>query len=92
MIAPTSDRRRTVRTHVFAGGLLFFKNRQGVRGFRAIDVSDRGMKLRTHRHAILPLVFNLTFDNFATVYGCHLIWRRGDKIGVAARVPRLHRW
>lgn len=82
MRQPYSDRRRTVRTHDLVGGLLFFNGRQGVRGFRAIDVSDRGYKLRTHRHAILPVVLDLTFDNFATVLRYRLIWRRGDLLGV----------
>jgi hypothetical protein len=81
MRQPYSDRRGTVRTHVFAGGLLFFNGRQGVRGFRAIDVSDRGLKIRTHRHAVLPVDFELTFDNFATVQRCRLIWRRDDLLG-----------
>jgi hypothetical protein len=92
MIKPNIDRRRTVRTHVFAGGLLFFNGRQGVRGFRAIDVSDRGLKLRTHRHAILPLRFDLTFDNFATAHRCHLIWRRGDQLGVAFEEANSDPW
>jgi hypothetical protein len=60
MIQRHSDRRQTVRTHILAGGLLAFNGRRGVRGFRAIDVSDRGLKLRTHRHAILSIAFDLS--------------------------------
>ena len=78
---PSSDRRRVTRTSVYLGGLLFFNGRLGVRGFRAIDSSDRGLKLHTHRHAILPITFVLTFDNFVTVQRCRLVWRRGDLLG-----------
>lgn len=92
IIEPTSDRRRTVRTNVFAGGLLVINGRQGVRGFRVIDVSDRGLKLRTHRQAILPIAFDLTFDNFSSVHRCRLVWRRGHLLGVAFDDANSNPW
>lgn len=81
-----------MRTHVFAGGLLFFKGKQGVRGFRAIDASDGGLKLRTHRHAILPVVFDLTFNNFGSVHRCRLIWRSGELLGAALEDANSNPW
>ena len=32
---------------------------------------------------VLPLTFELSFDNFHTVRKCRLIWRDGDFVGVA---------
>jgi hypothetical protein len=92
MRQPYGDRRRTLRVHVFAGGLLMFDGRQGVRGFRALDVSDRGLKMHTHRNAILPIDFSLTFDNFTTVHPCRLIWRRDDLLGVAFKIANSIPW
>jgi hypothetical protein len=78
-----SDRRLVTRTSIYRGGLLFFSGQQGVRGFRVIDISRRGLKLRTHRLAILPIAFAVTLDNFTTVHRCQLVWRSGELIGAA---------
>jgi hypothetical protein len=83
MIAqPYTERRFVVRTGISrGGGLLFFNGRQGVRGVRVIDISHRGVRLRTHRRAILPVEFKVTWDNFTSVQNCRLIWRWGELIG-----------
>jgi hypothetical protein len=81
-----SDRRLVARTIITdGGGLLFFNGRQGVRGVRVIDISRCGVRLRTHRLAILPIEFNVTWDNFANVHKCRLIWRWDELIGAEFR-------
>jgi hypothetical protein len=47
------------------------------------DVTNFGAGLRTQDIPILPLTFELSFDNFRTVRRCRLIWRDGDFLGVA---------
>jgi hypothetical protein len=47
------------------------------------DVTNRGAGIRMHDLAILPLNFDLSFDNFRTIRNCRLVWRAGDFIGVA---------
>jgi hypothetical protein len=32
---------------------------------------------------LLPLDFELSFDNFHTIRECRVIWRQGDFVGVA---------
>lgn len=80
---PRTERRSTSRTSVNRGGLLFFKGQLGARGYSIIDISYRGVKLRTHQLSALPINFEMTFDNFTTVHRCRLVWRKGDLIGTA---------
>jgi hypothetical protein len=35
-----------------------------------------------HDLNVLPLNFELTFDNFHNIRRCQVIWRRGDFVGV----------
>jgi hypothetical protein len=77
------DRRSAARISVDRGALLIFKGQRGVRGCNIIDLSRRGIKLLTHDLPALPIIFELTFDNFATIHRCELIWRKGDWVGAA---------
>ena len=77
------DRRLFGRTKIAKGALLLFSARSGVQSCFVRDVTNVGAGIRTHDLPIIPLNFNLTFDNFHTVRKCHLIWRQGDFIGVA---------
>jgi hypothetical protein len=65
------------------GALLFFKGQIGVHSCNIIDLSTRGVKVQTHHLPVLPIIFELTFDNFATVHHCRLIWRKGHLVGAA---------
>ncbi len=65
------------------GALLFFKGQVGVHGCNIIDLSTRGVRVRTHDMPALPIIFGLTFDNFANIHQCKLIWRKGDLVGAA---------
>jgi hypothetical protein len=83
MMKLSFDRRSAARISVDRGALLIFKGQLGTRGCNIIDFSHRGIKLRTHDLPALPILFELTFDNFATMHRCELIWRKGDLIGAA---------
>jgi hypothetical protein len=77
------DRRSTGRTKIAKGALLFFGGQAGVRSCTLTDITNMGAGLRTHDMALIPLTFELTFDNFRTIRECRLTWRDGDFLGVA---------
>ena len=77
------DERRSIgRTRIAKGALLFFRGQTGVRSCGVMDITNRGAGIRTQDLAILPLNFQLSFDNFRTVRNCRLIWRDNDFLGV----------
>jgi hypothetical protein len=77
------DERRSVgRTRIAKGALLFFSGQVGVRSCGVTDITNRGARIRTRDLALLPLNFDLSFDNFRTIRRCRLIWRDGDFLGV----------
>ncbi len=47
------------------------------------DITNAGAGIRTQGLAVLPLNFELSFDNFRTIRKCRLIWRDGNFLGVA---------
>jgi hypothetical protein len=77
------DRRSAARISTVRSALPFFKGQRGARGCYIVDISHRGVKLRTHHLPALPIIFELTFDNFATIRECKLIWRNRNLIGAA---------
>lgn len=77
------DRRSIGRTRIAKGALLFFKGKIGVCECGVTDVTNRGAGIRTRDLSVLPLNFDLSFDNFRTIRSCRLIWREGDFLGVA---------
>src|SRR5882762_196747 len=79
---PMDERRSIGRTRIAKGALLFFRGQVGVRSCGVTDITNRGAGIRTQDLAILPLNFQLSFDNFRTVRNCRLIWRDNDFLGV----------
>ena len=78
------DERRSIgRTRIVKGALLFFSGQTGVRSCCVMDITNRGACIRTQDLALLPLNFELSFDNFRTIRRCRLVWRDGDFMGVA---------
>ena len=77
------DRRSTGRTKIAKSALLFFNRQTGVRSCGVTDITNAGACIRVHDIAVIPLTFDLTFDNFRTVRECRLIWQNGDFLGVA---------
>ena len=78
------DERRSIgRTRIAKGALLFFCGQTGVRSCGVTDITNRGAGISTRDLAVLPLNFELSFDNFRTIRRCRLVWRDGDFLGVA---------
>lgn len=77
------DRRSVARTTISKSALLFFDARRGVFTCRVQDVTNSGAGIELHDLNLLPLNFELTFDNFHNIRECRVIWRQGDFVGVA---------
>jgi len=76
------DERRSIgRTRIAKGALLFFCGQTGVRSCGVTDITNRGAGISTRDLAVLPLNFELSFDNFRTTRHCRLVWREGDTLG-----------
>jgi hypothetical protein len=77
------ERRSIARTTISKDALLFFDAQRGVLTCRVQDVTNSGAGIELHALNLLPLDFELSFDNFHTVRECRVIWRQGDFVGVA---------
>ena len=77
------ERRSIGRTRISKGALLFFNAQSGVRSCMVRDVTNVGAGIRTQDLSLVPLNFDLSFDNFRTNRKCRLVWREGDFIGLA---------
>jgi len=49
------------------------------------DITNGGVGIRTQGLAVLPLTFELSFDNLRRK--CRLVWRKGNFFGVAFESP-----
>ena len=84
VVAPVEfERRYVARTTIAKDALLFFDAQRGVLTCRVQDVTNSGAGIELHSLNILPLNFELSFDNFHTIRECRVIWRQGDFVGVA---------
>lgn len=65
----------------YTEGLLFF---EGCREARivAYDVCRTSATVHSERLGLIPITFNITFDDFFTVGKCRLVWRWHDEFGV----------
>ena len=79
------ERRWCGRTTISRGAKLFFNPQSGVIACVVRNISNRGASLRVADLTVLPVNFELSFDNFHTKRDCRLVWRDGDFIGVAFR-------
>ena len=48
-----------------------------------MDITSSGACIRTRELAVVPLNYDLSFDNLRTIRRCRLDWRDGDFLGVA---------
>ena len=71
------------RTTIDRHALLFFAGQSGVHGCCVRDVTNQGAGIRLNGLNIVPLDFDISFDNVRNVRRCRLIWRDGDFVGVA---------
>jgi hypothetical protein len=80
------DRRSIGRTRIAKNALIFVKGQIGVRSCGVTNITNRGAGIRTQDLPVLPVNFELTFDNVHTVRKCRLVWRESDFIGVALEI------
>ncbi len=76
------DRRSDGRTRVAKAASLFFSGQAGARScdVSVTDITNGGAGIHTKGLAILPLTFELSFDNLRRK--CRLVWRKGNFFGV----------
>ena len=77
------DRRAIARTTISKNALLFFDGERGVFACHVRDIAKGGAGIQLQDLNVLPLTFELTFDNFHNIRRCQIIWRRGNLVGVA---------
>jgi hypothetical protein len=77
------DRRSIRRTWIAKRASFFFSRQSGEQSCLVRDVTNVGAGIRTQDLPLLPLHFELSFDNFRSARKCRLIWREGDYIGIA---------
>jgi hypothetical protein len=76
------ERRAIARTTISKNALLFFDEQRGVFACHVRDIANGGAGIQLQDLNVLPLSFELTFDNFHNVRRCQIVWRRGDIVGV----------
>ncbi len=77
------ERRSVGRTQINRSALLFFHGQADVFACCVRDVTNSGAGIRLEGLNVLPVKFDLSFDNFRTVRACRLKWRESDFVGVA---------
>jgi hypothetical protein len=82
-----NERRSNGRTKIAKAASLFFGGQTGVRSVdvSVTDITNGGVGIRTQGLAVLPLTFELSFDNLRRK--CRLVWRKGNFFGVAFESP-----
>ena len=78
-----TERRSNGRTLINRGAQLFFKGQAGVFACHIRDATNQGAGVRLNGLNVVPLKFDLSFDNFRTIRTCRLVWRGGDFVGIA---------
>jgi len=77
------ERRSRSRTVINRSALIFYAGRAGVENCTVRDVTNHGAGIRLHNQQVMPVNFDLSFDNFRTIRKSRLIWRDGDFVGAA---------
>jgi hypothetical protein len=78
-----AERRLADRKMFDRNALLFFAGQPGLFGCSVRDVTNSGAGISLNGLCLLPIEFNLSFDNFRTIRGCRLVWRNDDFVGVS---------
>jgi hypothetical protein len=78
-----NDRRSIGRTKIAKSALLFLSGQTGVRPCAVTDITNKGARIHMRGLPVLPLNFELSFDNFRASRKCLLMWRERDCAGVA---------
>jgi hypothetical protein len=77
------ERRSSGRTRISKPASLFFAGQSGERAcdVNLTDLTDGGAGIRKPGLALLPVAFEISFDNLRRK--CRLVWRKGNFFGVA---------
>ena len=77
------ERRSSGRTKISKPASLFFGGQSGERACEVnlTDLTDGGAGIRKPGLALLPVAFEISFDNLRRK--CRLVWRKGNFFGVA---------
>jgi hypothetical protein len=75
------DHRKESRRRVLKGGTIEFDCR--VFGCAVRNISETGAALEIPQQAIVPHEFKLVITTEQISRQCHVIWRKGNRIGVA---------
>ena len=79
------ERRAIGRTRINRSALLYFQGGAGFFPCCVRDATNSGASVRLEQLNVLPVEFDLSFDNLRTVRECRLVWRDADFVGVAFR-------
>jgi hypothetical protein len=82
------DRRRTIRTRVYYGGLIAFNTRDSTMACVVRDFSDAGAKIEFENTALLPNEVDFVIRRRALSCQARIVWRRANQAGIAFRHPR----
>jgi hypothetical protein len=76
------DQRSAVRTKTSKVASIFFGRRTDAHAcdVEVTDLADGGARIYKRGLAILPLTFELSFDNLRR--NCRMVWRKGNSFGV----------
>ena len=82
ILRPSSVERRSLgRTSINRDALMCLSGQAGVHACCVRDVTNFGAGIRLNGLKMVPLDFDLSFDNFRTIRKCRLIWRESDFMG-----------
>ena len=82
------ERRRITRTRIFAPAIIIPSRPSLACECIVRDITSFGALLEFQETAVLPNVFDLTFDSARTLRACHIVWRTPNEMGVRFSIPR----
>ena len=77
-----NDRRAFVRAVIYRHALLSIPGQITARPCAVRDMTVMGASIRLDGIALLPVEFEISFDEFRTLQPCQLVWRDGDFAGL----------
>ena len=77
-----NDRRAVVRAVIYRDALLSIPGQITAQPCSVRDVAVMGASIRLNGIALLPVEFEISFDEFRTLQSCQLVWRDGDFAGL----------
>jgi len=76
------DRRRVPRTRISAPARVLVVKAPCAYDCTVRDISSLGARIAFSGAAMMPNIFELTFDHAKTLRVCHVVWRTGTELGV----------